>query len=564
MSTIYIATHGALVPRTKVRLPAGVTIHYYSRPGELTQAMTFLYALAGGRMKPVRSVTGPCEVDQIMMTRITEHEHVWGKELAAIGGVELSCAGYDGAPQSLCTKPVGPLNWSPCPPDAHTCEGYLARYPQATEIHLSACQPYVNLRNGLALLSRWALRNHPQNGRLRQLATTYAPMPPSTPATLAVGEQEVVYREEGPDPFEVDTEVGRFQRMAAVDPHAAWQRFLAYPHATKILLGSRAAFRSTLEEVQKTVTQPQGQGWLRLDRLAAARHMDAEELLHAVRMASAPVLLAPSPATFVYAHLALGRPAEADWKYAGEHAQDSGTWLGIFRDWLRTPAGQDASGIEAAVAVDLVNWYRVNETQAFFGTAKHYEVFRSLLDLSDGMRDAGHPLTRLFPQHATDLEAALAAYVELEQSLPCEVGFQHELAREVPVHAGADLFSPQGGPTLYRLMSRLEDRRDEIDEQLAQAYAQLEVLHAGGHSDVEQVTGLDAVQETVGHLEREQSFLVADIETAEEVETAIGRMSEAYDTALEVTADVCKRTEQILEAAYAQFRSVTFTEGDLV
>lgn len=555
MPSIYVATHGVLVPRTKVRVPAGVTLHYYSQPGELTDAMTFLYVLAGGRMKPVRSVTGPCEVDQILMTAITEHEHVWAKELAGMSGLELFCAGYEDAPPSLCTQPAGPLTWSPCTTEKHTCGGYFGRFPKVTEIHLSACQPYANLSLLLAVVARRITKAFPQNERLRQLAEFYLPLPPATSGTMAVGhEEETVYgsAEEG-TAFEIKEEIARFISLAEVDKHAAWQRFLSYKGATKILLGSNPLFRSTLEVVQKAVVKPRGgQGWLRLDELAVLKGTTPERILEAVWSADEPLTLEPSPSR-LNAALYQAAPTGSEWRQS-DTRRNAASWLGVFRDWLRTPAGQAAAGIDGEVAVALVNWLTAGELDVFYADTAHFERFRALLDFSESTQDARHPVAVLFPEDVGNLAAALEKYVKNEQALH-QITFRGDLALDAVI----------GGPDLF-LESRMDTVRSFLDhftDELTRLEQQREEATSADARDTEEGAEAARTPWDWEYAELAISELEANISKVREASEYLAAMAETYSIAFDTALGVHATATETLAQAYDLFADVTFTEDDL-
>ncbi|MFF3160036.1 hypothetical protein [Streptomyces sp. NPDC057910] len=551
MSVLYLSAHGMTSPLDEViRVPAGVTLHYYGLPGEKTYSMAFLYLLAGGSMKPARTVTGPARVAQLILEPVTDDEYAAEKELAGISGVELLCAGHDGVPLPLCTKPLGPLawSWSPCTSAGHTCDGFLGTYPEATEIHLSACQSYANIGTALGKVTKWLLEYFPQNTVVQGLADKYGTR--ATPATLTVGDDTVEYDpNHGGEPFEPMQESTRFRQLADLDKHAAWQRFLSYPAATKILMLTQPGFRRKLETVQRAVVKPAGKGWLRLGELAALQGMDPEDVLAVLRSSSDPVPLGPSVTSFEEAARDNGLAlAYAEYDPRKAKGREAASWLGLFRDWLVTPDGCSASGIDARAAIGLVNWCA---SAWQFCPQRDYERVRMLLDISESMQDTHHPVTLLMPQYPAMLAAALETYIGHEQWLHSEV----DLCRGL-THFDHSSVSPVDDftehDTIRQLISRFEQYRSQLREQPDQLGTE-----AADHGE----SGPGALGGIA--LQTELDALDTSIATAHTVLAVLAEMAQACTTANEAVKAAVGEGTALLEPAFDQFRNLTFTLDDL-
>ncbi|RSS56461.1 putative adhesin [Streptomyces sp. WAC06614] len=547
MATLYVLAHGALVPGRKIHVPAGVTVHFYARPGELATHPTFLYLLAGARMKPARSVTGPQWIDDTSLSSVTEEEYAWARALADMNGLDFRAGGHEGAPLALCTKPYddrgAPLFGAAdaCTEGEHTCDGYLGRAAQGSVIHLGACQGYDDLSTALSRAARRILSRFPENETLKALARTHFAEPRQTPGIMMVGDEEVPYQvkaDDDHDGFETLAEFNRFMQLASVDKHAAWQKFLTYPSAVRPHLLFYPEFRAALESVQKAVVRPQGGGWVRLDELAALRGVDAHDLSTALFL-SDEIRLDPSPDTvrkalFTAADGVKGR----DFREAG---QEAGSWLGIFRHWLHTAAGRAASGIDGRVAVDLVNWLAADELAPFHSGAPFHEKFRVLLDLSEALQDPRHPVTVLFPAHVQALASSVEAYVEREQWLV-----------RTQLCEGLTLFEGAGSPELDVLTG--EDTVRELMERFQEHQARLETQLAC--TDPEQHEEFAAIHQEMSTLgicrEKAETALRVLDETVSYFSTARATVEGAYSEAL-----------QLLETPYAAFREVTFNWDDV-
>lgn len=516
-------------------MPAGVTVHFYARPGEYAWTPTFLYVLAGAQMKPVRSVTGPVWIDDTSMSPITKAEYDWSKALADINGLEYYAGGHEGAPLALCTKPyddVGEPFFGPaddaCTVSEHTCDGYLARAPKGTEIHVSSCQAKTAM---LSEAARRILSWFPQNKRLESLARTLFAEPDATPAIMRVGGEEVAYhdvKDMEHDLFEDHEEVSRFLQLAVVDKHVAWQKFLAYPTAVRYQLMYYSDFREAVESAQKAVVRPEGGAWVRLDELARLKGVDTEDLITELHL-SGELPLAPSFDGF---RAAMSAECGAAAQPQDSHAAES--WLGIFRHWLHTPAGMAASGAEGQVAVGLVTWLAGAEMEdALFG--EWHERMRFFLDFSELLQDARHPVAVLFPEYAEALKVALESYVEREQWL-VETKLCEGLTRFDDVR--------EGQRTVMKLMHQLEDHQAQLDEQLA-------------GTDPESFLDVDAVHE-------EMTALGIRREEAQFTLNVLEEMDSYRDMARESYKNVSYEAVEMMEAPYAVFREARCGWEDLV
>ncbi|MFE5541613.1 hypothetical protein ACFQ78_38645 [Streptomyces sp. NPDC056519] len=544
MPALYVLAHGALIRGRKIHVPTGVTVHFYALPGERAYFSTFLYLLAGATMQPARSVTGPKWIDDTELFPLEREGYDWAKALADTNGLSLHGPGHDDAPPSLCTKPyddhgapfVGPDD-DACTEDNHTCDGYLARSREGTEIHLGACQGSQDLTAALSTAARQILSWFPGNKRLQELARTLFAEPGSTPGIMIVGDEEVPYRDPNQDHygFEWETEADRFEQLAAMDKHAAWQKFLSYPTNVRYLLMCSPSFRAAVGSAQKEVVQPRDGGWIRLDDLAALRGVKVEEL-RCELLASCKQPLAPPRGGF--------QRTLCDSRSAGAQGQGAASWLAIFRNWLLTPGGREASGIDGKVAADLIDWLLRDELMPVRSPdlMNPRGTLWPLLDFSESLQDDRHPVATLFPDHAPALTFLLESYVELEQWLAkaklCEGLTLFDGLESPEVDAQTDLH------TVSALIEQFHQHQAHLDDQLA-------------HTDPDHSFDISIVHQ-------EMAILSSCTARAEETLGVLSQVRELLDRAEEAATVLYYDAKSMLEAPYTAFCDVTLGWEDVI
>lgn len=553
MSPIYVEAHGALIPDRKIFIPEGVTVHFYAKEGEYASFASFLYVLAGADMKPARSVVGPKWIADTTLSPITKDQFYWTKALADQTGLEYYAGGFAGAPLALCTRPTDEggepffgADPNACDSNGHTCDGYLGRFSNESVIHMAACQGYRGASTFPNTVERLT-RDYPEDSFLRTLARRLFPTLRTTPAIMVVDGEEVAYRTSQVYDQDLETlpdaeEAGRFIRLAEVDKHAAWQKFLAYPPATRnFLLAGYENFRVALEAVEKAVAVPEGGGgWLRLDELTVLRGVSAEEI-HEELSGSGTSALNPSPPRLRDALNATASGFKsADFRDAGRQA---GSWLGIFQDWLHTPEGEAASNVDGTTAASLINWLQTDELATFFThTSQFHEKFRNLLDFSENMQDSWHPVTALFPELASGLASTLEEYVIRElwlHHVKLDVTLSSFTAPDIP-----DLDVLTGDELIRERMDQFTTHYAQLDEQ--------QNAHASSMDD-----------ENVTAVGKEIDTLRAAMDTGNEALAVIAEMTELYGTASNCADSAYRDSLELLEPLYAVFRTATFTRDDL-